>query len=147
MKNFPDLPPLWTAATIAAMFGLNWAVPYFIFDFPNSLVGFGFMAIGVGLIIWSALWFKRKKTTIEPHHEATSLLIEGPYKLTRNPIYVGMVIFTFGMVMYIGNPLTLLPWLALIWVLHTRFVIPEEKGLLKTFGKEAETYIAATKRW
>jgi protein-S-isoprenylcysteine O-methyltransferase Ste14 len=147
MKKFPDLPPLWTAATIAAMFVLNWAVPYFIFDFPNSLVGFGFMAIGVGLIVWSALWFKRKKTTIEPHHEATSLLIEGPYKLTRNPIYVGMVVFTFGMVMYIGNPLTLLPWLSLIWVLHTRFVIPEEKGLLKTFGKEAETYIAATRRW
>lgn len=147
MKNFPDLPPLWTGAAIAAMFGLNWAVPYFIFDFPNSWVGFGFMAVGIYLIVWSALWFARKKTTIEPHHNATTLLVEGPYKITRNPIYVGMVVFSFGMVMYIGNPLTILPWAGLIWVLHTRFVIPEEQGLLDTFGKEAERYIKATRRW
>jgi protein-S-isoprenylcysteine O-methyltransferase Ste14 len=147
MKNFPDLPPLWTLGAIAIMFGLNWLVPYFLFDFPNSWVGFGFMAAGLGLILWSAMWFFRKKTTIEPHHKATTLLVEGPYKLTRNPIYVGMVIFAFGVVMYIGNPLALLPWIVLIWVLHKRFVIPEEQGLLDTFGEEAETYIAATRRW
>jgi protein-S-isoprenylcysteine O-methyltransferase Ste14 len=110
-------------------------------------VGYGFMAVGVYLILWSALWFRRKKTTIEPHHKPTSLLIEGPYKLSRNPIYLGMVIFSFGMVMYIGNPLTLLPWLALIVILHKRFVLPEEQGLRDTFGKEADTYIAATNRW
>ncbi len=142
-----DIPPLWTAASIALMFGLNWAVPYFIFDFPNAWVGFGFMAVGVYMILWSALWFLRKKTTIEPHHQATTLLVEGPYKLTRNPIYLGMVIFSFGMVMYIGNPLTLLPWFGLIVILHKRFVMPEENGLLRTFGKDAEAYVAATNRW
>lgn len=147
MKNFPDLPPIWTAGAIALMFGLNRAVPYFMFDFPNIWVGFGFMALGVGLILWSAWWFYRKKTTIEPHHQASTLLIEGPFKLTRNPIYVGMVIFCFGVVMYIGNPLAFLPWFALILILHKRFVIPEENGLLEAFGKQAEAYIAATRRW
>ena len=142
-----DIPPLWTVASIALMFGLNWAVPYFIFDFPNAWVGYGFMAVGGGLILWSAYWFFHKKTTIEPHHRATTLLIEGPYKLTRNPIYLGMVIFAFGMVMYIGNPLTLIPWLALIAILHKRFVIPEEQGLRDTFGKPADDYIKATRRW
>lgn len=147
MKNFPDLPPVWTVAAIAMIHLLNWAVPYFLFDFPNAWVGYSFQAVGIGLILWSALWFFRKKTTIEPHHSATTLLIEGPFKISRNPIYLGLVIICFGSVFNVGNPLGFLPFFALIWILHTRFVIPEEKGLLEVFGKEAEAYIAATRRW
>jgi len=147
MKKFPDLPPIWTVVAIGLIFLLNWAVPYFLFDFPNRWVGFSFITVGIGLILWSALWFFREKTTIEPHHLATTLLVEGPYKISRNPIYLGMAIFCFGVVFYVGNPLGFLPLIGLIWILHTRFVIPEEKGLLETFGKEAEDYIAATRRW
>jgi len=146
-KNFPDLPPVWTISAIGLIYLLNWAVPYFLFDFPNAWVGYGFIAIGICLILWSVLCFLRKKTTIEPHYSATTLVIEGPYKISRNPMYLGLVIICFGCVFNVGNPLGFLPLIGLIWILHTRFVIPEEKGLLKTFGKEAETYIEATRRW
>lgn len=147
MKNFPDLPPVWTVAAIGSIHLLNWAVPYFLFDFPNSWVGYGFQVIGIGLIIWSAWWFFSKKTTIEPHHSATTLLVEGPFKISRNPIYIGLILICFGSVFNMGNTLGFIPFFALIWVLHKRFVIPEEQGLLETFGKEAEDYIAATNRW
>lgn len=147
MKNFPDLPPVWTVGAIGTIHLLNWIAPYFLFNFPVPWVAYGIQAIGVGLILWAALWFFRKKTTIEPHHSATTLLVEGPFKISRNPIYLGLVSICFGSVLNAGNLLGFLPFMVLIWALHKRFVIPEEQGLLETFGKEAEDYIAATKRW
>lgn len=147
MKNFPDLPPIWTLIAVTLIVLLDWLFPDFAFDFQNRWIATVLMAAGVGLILWSALWFIRKKTTIEPHHVPTVLLVEGPYRVSRNPIYTGMVIFCFGVVIYAGNLLGILPALGLIWVLHTRFVMPEEKGLLEAFGKEAEAYIAKTRRW
>lgn len=147
MKNFPDLPPIWTIVAIFAAIALNRLAPDFLYDFQNRWAGTVIMALGLGLIIWSALWFFRKKTTIEPHHKATTLLVEGPYRVSRNPIYLGMVGISFGVLIYLGNLLGLIPTICLCIILHKRFVIPEEKGLLQVFGAEAETYIGKTRRW
>jgi hypothetical protein len=51
------------------------------------------MLAALALIAWSALWFWRKKTTIEPHHTPTALIVEGPYRLSRNPIYLALLMF------------------------------------------------------
>ncbi len=147
MKNFPDLPPIWTILAILAVITLNKIAPSFSYDFQNRWLATVVMVLGIGLIIWSALWFFRKKTTIEPHHMATTLLVEGPYKVSRNPIYLGMVVISVGVMIYVGNPLGLIPTICLGIILHKRFVIPEEKGLLQVFGPEAENYISKTKRW
>lgn len=147
MKNFPDLPPVWTVAAIGTIHLLNWIAPYYLFDFPFPWIAYSFQAIGGLSIVWSALWFYSKKTTIEPHHSPTILLVEGPFKISRNPIYLGLVSICFGSVLNAGNVLGFLPFLVLIWALQKRFVIPEEQGLLKAFGKEAEDYIASTSRW
>ncbi|MEM7722034.1 MAG: isoprenylcysteine carboxylmethyltransferase family protein [Pseudomonadota bacterium] len=109
--------------------------------------GLALVVVGFGLIGWSALWFWRKKTTIEPHHTPGTLIIEGPYRLSRNPIYLGMMAILVGYVLHLGvlSPV-LLPF-ALYHVLQTRFVLPEEALLRETFGAEGERYIHATRRW
>ncbi len=147
MKNFPDLPPIWTILAVLITIALDRFFPDFSVDFQYRWFATVIMALGGGLIIWSALWFFRKKTTIEPHHMATTLLVEGPYKVSRNPIYLGMVVISFGVMVYVGNLLGLIPTICLGIILHKRFVIPEENGLLQVFGIEAETYINKTKRW
>jgi protein-S-isoprenylcysteine O-methyltransferase Ste14 len=48
-------------------------------------------------------WFWRKKTTIEPHHTPTALIVEGPYRLSRNPIYLALLALLAGYVLRLGS--------------------------------------------
>lgn len=147
MKGFPDLPPIW----LVGFLGVNWLMSALI---PGTLSGpalmwLGWTLIGLGLVIivWSALWFRRKNTTIEPHHVPETLIVEGPYKLSRNPIYLAMLIILLGAVIGQGQPVALILVPLFFAVLTKRFVQPEEAGLRAAFGAEAERYLAATRRW
>ena len=96
---------------------------------------------------WSAWWFWRKKTTIEPHHTPTALIVEGPYRLSRNPIYLALLVLLVGYVLRLGSLSPVLLPLLFFWVLTRRFIEPEEEALRRAFGDEAEAYLARTRRW
>ncbi len=148
MKNFPDLPPIWTLAAFAASWLLAKLVPLGAMPaYGVQLLGLAWIAIAVLIVLWSALYFKTNKTTIEPHHTPTALITKGPYRLTRNPIYLAMVISSAGFAIWCGSAVALIPTVVLAVVLHKRFVMPEEALLIETFGAQAEAYIAKSKRW
>ncbi|GFE63645.1 methyltransferase family protein [Litoreibacter roseus] len=147
MKGFPDLPPLWLLLFLA----LNWAIAKAIPGNPGSrfldTLSWGLIGIGLLLIGWSALWFWRRKTTIEPHHTPDALIVEGPYKVSRNPIYLAFVIILIGAVIGRGQPLNLVLVPFFFGVLSRRFVLPEEAALRAAFGDEATLYFERTRRW
>lgn len=147
MKGFPDLPPIW----FVLFLGLNWGIASSIPGLtPGALLnGISWVLIGagLGLILWAAIWFWRRKTTIEPHHSPTALIVEGPYRLSRNPIYLGLAVILLGAVIGRGQPLCLALVPLFIWILNARFAVPEERGLIEAFGSEAEAYLQATRRW
>ena len=148
MKGFPDLPPIWFAGFCVAAWFLARELPLVMAFGPLFWgVGLIMIAAGLGVILWSALWFLRKKTTIEPHHNPTTLITEGPFRFSRNPIYLGMVLMLTGYVAWLGAlSAVLLPGLY-IAVLTLRFILPEEDRLREAFGQEAERYMQATGRW
>ena len=147
MKRFPDLPPIWLVFFLV----VNWAVARFIPGNPGSpffdLLSWGLIGLGLVLIGWSAVWFWRRKTTIEPHHAPKALIVEGPYRLSRNPIYLGLVIILVGAVIGRGQPLCLILVPFFIGILSRRFIQPEEEALRAAFGEEAEAYLSRTRRW
>lgn len=148
MKGFPDLPPLWLLAAMALAWAAARFVPILIAPpGPREAFGLVLVVVGVALIAWSAFWFWRKKTTIEPHHTPGTLIIEGPYRLSRNPIYLGMVLILTGQVIWLGALSAILLPLVLLIVLTERFAKPEEEALIAAFGAEGRTYLAATRRW
>ncbi|MCP5074731.1 MAG: isoprenylcysteine carboxylmethyltransferase family protein [Rhodobacteraceae bacterium] len=148
MPNTPDLPPFWTVLACLCSYLLARILPLWAIDVTLiNHAGLVLMALAVAIIIWCAIWFRRKKTTIEPHHKPTTLIVEGPYRLSRNPIYLAMLVFTFGLALWFGTLSGFLPVVALQQILLRRFVQPEETGLRAAFGEEAETYIAKTRRW
>lgn len=110
-------------------------------------IGIGVAVLGLCVIGWSAHWFWRKKTTIEPHHTPGTLIVEGPYRLSRNPIYLGMVLILAGQVIWQGALLPLILPPILLMVLTKRFAEPEEASLLDAFGEEGRAYLMATRRW
>lgn len=148
MKGFPDLPPLW----LLAFMGLAWAMARFVpllqvQSGALQAVGIGVATAGFALIVWSAFWFWRKKTTIEPHHAPETLIVEGPYRLSRNPIYLGMLVILTGQVIWQGAlSAVILPPILLV-ILTKRFAKPEESALITAFADEGRAYLAATRRW
>lgn len=148
MKGFPDLPPIWWLGSIGLIYlgrvmapGVHWDT--WLFDLLSWVLMIGALA----LIFWAAYWFFKKKTPIEPHHDPKVLVVEGPYRLSRNPIYAALVALTLASALGHGSVLGLLLAAGLAWVLHHRFVLPEEAGLRAAFGAEADSFIAKTRRW
>lgn len=148
MTGFPDLPPLWLLAFMGLAAVIARYGPMLEIAFgPLHLLGQVVSLAGIALFLWSAWWFWRKKTTIEPHHAPGILIKEGPYRISRNPIYLAMVMILAGQVLWLGAILAVVAIPGLWAVLHTRFVIPEEAALEVAFGDEARRYLAATRRW
>lgn len=147
MKGFPDLPPIWLLVFLA----LNWGGALWLPGRADSamltVISWGAIAAGLVLIGWSAVWFWRRKTSIEPHHTPKALIVEGPYQLSRNPIYLGLAVILAGAVIGRGQILCL-PLIPLfVMVIARRFIVPEEAMLRDRFGGEAETYLQKTRRW
>lgn len=148
MHKFPDMPPIWWAGSIAIIYLGKWLIPALhISSGVLSVVSWAMLATGLGLIGWAAFWFMRKKTPIEPHHTPKTLIVEGPFRLTRNPIYLALVLLTLASAVGHGSLIGLVAAAGLWWALDRRFAAPEEALLLTTFGAEAEDYLAQTKRW
>jgi protein-S-isoprenylcysteine O-methyltransferase Ste14 len=87
------------------------------------------------------------KTTPNPHRPTTTLVFSGPYRFSRNPMYIGLTLLYTGLMTYLQLTwgLILLPiviWLISIWV-----IVPEEKYLEQKFGAEYLNYKTTVRRW
>ena len=102
---------------------------------------------GLALTGWAAIRFRRKRTPIVPHPAPGVLIVEGPYRIGRNPIHLGMVPVLAGQVIWLGalSPLLLPPVLRA--VLARRLVSPEEAGPVAAFGVEGRAHLARTRAW
>jgi protein-S-isoprenylcysteine O-methyltransferase Ste14 len=99
------------------------------------------------LTVWSFRRFWGAGTSIVPVRPSTALVIEGPYRLTRNPMYVGMLFLYLGVACWSGLmwPLLLAPVLA--WVIHVTVIGREERYLIRKFGDEYRRYQTQVRRW
>lgn len=148
MKGFPDLPPVWWAGSIAVIYAVEWIAPYLHVQSQGTVVvGRVVLLVALAIIGWSAIWFWRKKTPIEPHHTPKKLIVEGPYRLSRNPIYLALVLLTLSVTISHGSAVGLICSITLWAILDRRFAAPEEQLLMQTFPNEATEYLNATRRW
>jgi len=148
LKGFPDLPPIWLALFLSLTWLLATYLPLVtVFGPVLRAVGWLLMLAAFALVGWAAYWFWAKRTTIEPHHDPGRLIVEGPYRLSRNPIYLALLAILVGYVLSKGA-LSPVPLPVLFhWVLSRRFVLPEEAALRRAFGSEAVRYLQDTRRW
>jgi protein-S-isoprenylcysteine O-methyltransferase Ste14 len=89
----------------------------------------------------------RQGTTVVPHHAVSRLVTAGPFRFTRNPMYIGHVVVLLGAALRTGScwPLIIVP---LCMQATTRLVIlPEEEYLTRRFGEDYEHYRARVQRW
>ncbi|MBU3055576.1 methyltransferase family protein [Pseudomonas indica] len=109
--------------------------------------GWGLIDAGLLLMIWAALLMARHKTTINPFRKPQQLLEKGPFRFSRNPIYLGDTLIYCGIGLLLAN---LWPWLLLplLIVCMNRGVIRYEESLLtRLFGDAYRAYQARVRRW
>jgi protein-S-isoprenylcysteine O-methyltransferase Ste14 len=127
MQRYVPLPPLpaWTARILAGVLVLSWLL----------------------ITIWSFRRFWVSGTSIVPVRPSTALVIEGPYRLTRNPMYLGLLSLYLGVTCWSGLmwPLILTP--VLVWVIHVTVIGREERYLIRKFGDDYRRYQAQVRRW
>jgi len=149
LKRKPwEVPPLYFALAILAMVGLHFGLPIArIVPWPWSLLGAVPMLAGIGLAIWGERRFSRAGTAVRPFAPSTALVEDGPFRFTRNPMYLGMLLVLTGLVVLLGTlgPLIVPP--VFFWLLHARFVVHEEAHMERHFGARYQDYRRRVRRW
>jgi len=102
---------------------------------------------GGGLTAWGMSALSRHGTPVEPFEVPEHLVTTGPYRFSRNPMYVGSGLFLVSMAILLGS---LVPWVVIpawVWVMQGKVIRPEEERMLRRFGDEALRYQGRTRRW
>lgn len=144
-------PPLMFVATFVASAGLQRLDPLTIHSLSiikvSHLIGTGLVGMGLLLAAICIGMFVYVHTTIIPFGTATRLLTSGPYRVTRNPMYLSLVITYLGVAALLTQVWSLLLLPIPVAVIH-RIVIPgEEERLRATFGEAFMDYCARVRRW
>jgi protein-S-isoprenylcysteine O-methyltransferase Ste14 len=107
-----------------------------------ALIGAAFSVAGIAA-------FRRAKTTVNPMkpQAASSLVTDGVYRITRNPMYVGLTCVLLAWAVFMGVPWALMGPVGFV-AYTTRFqIVPEERALSSLFAEQYRAYTASVRRW
>jgi protein-S-isoprenylcysteine O-methyltransferase Ste14 len=133
----------WAVARIGPRYGWTQQVPGWW-----NLAGLVIATIGVGLYVWCLVFHYRSyRTSVRVGFTPPHLVIAGPYRFSRNPMYVTGLIAWLGWVIFYGSPAVFVGHV-LLWVIFTIRVIPyEERQLEGLFGDEYLDFKRSVPRW
>lgn len=141
-------PPLLYLASILAGAGLQ-ALRPLPFVPPGLARGIGIPLVAGALILFvlSMREFRRARTTVRPDRPTTTIIQTGPYRLSRNPVYLAMTLLHLGVAVW-ANSLWLLVTLALtLGVMSAGVIAREERYLERKFGDAYRAYKENVRRW
>jgi protein-S-isoprenylcysteine O-methyltransferase Ste14 len=143
------LPPLPYALALYA----GWYIDDKMYALPlhlgvlHDVVSWTLIGLGLSLFAWTLWVFWRHRTTVNPYRAATRLVVDGPFRFSRNPIYLGDWLIYAGVMVWLQTawPLLLAP---LVWATIRYGVIRhEERHLAAVFGDEYRDFQNTTRRW
>ena len=149
--NVPVIPPILFGAGLAAGFFLKWLVPVRLVpplvERGACFAGYALSFLGLVFGGWALVTFLKARTTPHPNHPVNVLVTWGPYRVSRNPMYVGLSIGIAGIAL-VANTVWLLAVLPPVWLALHRLVIDREEAYLgRKFGEEYGAFRARTRRW
>ena len=142
------LPPKYLNLFLVLSIGLHVVLPIRrILHAPYTYLGLAFIFCGVALNLWSVSCLKRQRTTNDFFEAPSQLVMDGPFRMSRNPIYLSGVATSLGVAILLGSLIAFVFPIAL-WVILNGLYIPIEEELLeKTFGEEYLGYKQRVRRW
>ncbi len=142
------LPPILLLSCLIGMIGLHQyyeTTPIITGALKN--IGYLFIALGIALPVWGAQIFKRVETNIIPYKSPDKIVTEGPFRFSRNPMYLGMVLVLTGTTALLGI-LEGLYFVIFFFIVANWWYIPfEEMKMEKVFGDQFIDYKKRVRRW
>ena len=127
--------------------GLDYLIVLSLNNEASSLIGLSALLMGVIIILFSVLEFKRNKTTINPFKSSSVLITNKLYSYTRNPMYLGMLIILLGNGLILGNLGTIFIAFLFIPIMNMRVIKYEEIMLDIEFTERYKSYKQRVRRW
>jgi len=124
--------------------------PFYVWPHPPwNRVGLMLIGLGLSIDLWSLFLFFRAKTTINPMKPANSgmLVSHGMYRISRNPMYLGLLLLLSGWAIYLGDTVTFIGPPLLVYILNRQQILPEERILEHIFGEQYRQYCRRVRRW
>lgn len=144
------IPALQLVIMGAAMYGLSSWFPIFMLSIPGQTMAAMMISVfGILLVMAGGVSFRRAKTTVNPIDptQTTELVVEGIYRYTRNPMYLGFLLMLLGWGTFLGGISSFLMLPLFVWVITQFQIIPEEQVLAEKFGASYQEYVAQVRRW
>lgn len=146
---FPPLVPI-TAIGLALLLEwlapLNFLPPLFRIDW-HLWLGFAVFVAGLWLALHAVWQFRKAQTNVLPTRPTNSIVLEGPYRFTRNPMYLAFLfdVTSLSLIFSLEWGLIFVP---VVWFVIDRFIIPKEEAYLRQkFGADYEVLLKSTRRW
>lgn len=142
-------PPVWALVYVLIALVVSWLLGWpWLPGFPLPTLGLILALVPWILPVWAVAVFRREGAEINPLSPTNRVLIvDGPYRYTRNPMYLGLVLVTLGIAVWVGTwPMFLAPiavFATANWV-HIPF---EEAKMHRQFGAAFDEYAGRVRRW
>ena len=142
-------PPIAWALTAIAAFALDWLypLPFLPGAVPAGPLGGIVFLAGLALLIWAATTFRRAGTNVQTSQPTSTIVSDGPYRYTRNPIYLGMFLGLVGLAVGFDSLWSLILLVPFYAVIRYGVVAREEAYLELKFGDVFRAYKARVRRW
>lgn len=141
-------PPIYFLIYLLLAIGLHFILPVIqLIHTPYKFIGILLLGIGIWLNLWADGLFKKKNTTVKPFEKSSALILEGPFRFSRHPMYLGMVIALLGVAIILGSLITFLVPIACFVTMQIVFIRHEERALEQTFGQKYLDYKKRVRCW
>jgi protein-S-isoprenylcysteine O-methyltransferase Ste14 len=142
------LPLTYFLIAIVAMAAIHWLVPVGRFlSWPWRWIGVLPILLGLGVATVAERQFKRAGTAVKPFEPSSELVTDGVFRLSRHPMYLGMVLVLLGLGIVLGSAIPFVVVPVFTWSITIRFIGPEENAMTEQFGDAYEAYKSKVRRW
>lgn len=142
------LPPNYLNASLALQIVLHFVLPIRqLAHVPYTYSGILLLFFGLAVNVYSVGYLRRMNTTSDFNKTADRLAMTGPFRISRNPIYLSGIVVSLGIAILLGSLITFLFPVLLFLILNTWYVPNEEARLHGIFGNEYLEYQQRVRRW
>jgi len=142
-------PPIAWALAFLAGLAIDWIypLPWIPATWPNVWIGAAVFAAALALAVWAIVTIRKAGTAIETVKPTTAIVADGPYRLTRNPIYLGMLLGLIGLAVGFNSLWVLVALVPFYVVIRYGVVAREEAYLERKFGSMYLDFKSRVRRW
>lgn len=121
----------------------------FSLGFPLELtvIGFALLVVSLLLMVWASRAFKQAETAVPHKIGASTLVTTGPYRYSRNPMYVSLTLLQIGVGLIMGSAWVLFTLIPVLLIMNQGVIAREEAYLTTHFGQRYLDYKTAVRRW